>query len=273
MPKVSNVVVPLDGSALAARAVAPAHALSEMVGATLTLMSTHWDDALKPAEAYLDEQAAELGADHVKTLVIHDRSAPDAISLEVQEPETVVCMATRGRSGVGATVLGSVAEEVVRRAHRPVLLIGPGVDRGAWQSAQWFASGQMLVPLDQSPASEAVLPVATEWSAMLDLRPWIVQAMEPTELLGGGDVVEVAYVRQIAEHFKSSAGAAQWEVLYDPTPAHAVANFARSLPATLIAMTTHSRTGVARTVMGSFATHVVHHSTCPVLIVRPPREG
>ncbi|MCO5177771.1 MAG: universal stress protein [Thermomicrobiales bacterium] len=39
----------------------------------------------------------------------------------------LVVMATRGRSGLGRVVLGSVAEDVLRTATVPLLLIGPGL--------------------------------------------------------------------------------------------------------------------------------------------------
>jgi len=43
---------------------------------------------------------------------------------------------------------------------------------------------------------------------------------------------------------------------------------AKSLPADLIAMTTHGRSGFARAVVGSVADEVVRNVTCPVLLVR-----
>ena len=56
--------------------------------------------------------------------VLEDRSAADAIlqgTLRVDAD--VVALASHGRSGLKRAVLGSVAEEVARRAPRPVLLV------------------------------------------------------------------------------------------------------------------------------------------------------
>src|SRR5438105_11382148 len=45
---------------------------------------------------------------------------------------------------------------------------------------------------------------------------------------------------------------------------------ARELPADLIVMGTHGRTGIGRLLMGSVAEHVMRHAPCPVLTVRTP---
>ena len=43
---------------------------------------------------------------------------------------------------------------------------------------------------------------------------------------------------------------------------------ARDLDASLIAMTTHGRSGLARLVFGSTAEAVLRHPPCPILLVR-----
>jgi nucleotide-binding universal stress UspA family protein len=235
-------------------------------------MTTHWDDAAAPAREYVDKQAAELDFERVETLVIHDRSAPAAIELLVDEPGNLVCMATHGRSGLGTAVLGSVTEAVMQHARHPILLVGPTVERGAWHSVHWFTNGNLLVPLDGSELSEAVLPIAVGWASMLGLRPWVVQVVA-SSTPGAESITESAYVRGVAESLDGLHHPPQWEVLHEPDPAKALCHFAGSLPATLIAMTTHGRTGVARVTMGSVAMHVVHHSPCPVLMMRPPLAG
>jgi universal stress protein A len=43
---------------------------------------------------------------------------------------------------------------------------------------------------------------------------------------------------------------------------------ARSLPADLIVISTHGRTGLKHILMGSVAEHVVQRAPCPVFVVR-----
>jgi nucleotide-binding universal stress UspA family protein len=54
----------------------------------------------------------------------------------------------------------------------------------------------------------------------------------------------------------------------DLSPADAICTLARELPASLILVGTHGRTGLARAFTGSVAERVVRHAPCPVLTVR-----
>lgn len=55
--------------------------------------------------------------------------------------------------------------------------------------------------------------------------------------------------------------------------AAAILRYAADLPADLIVMGTHGRSGVARARLGSIAEAVVRHARCPVLTVRPDASG
>jgi len=88
---ITKVVVPLDGSPLAARALGPARSLAEATGASLALMTTRWDNEVA----------------------------------EGREPDTVVCMATHGRTGLARVALGSVAMRMLHHSPCPVLVLRP----------------------------------------------------------------------------------------------------------------------------------------------------
>jgi nucleotide-binding universal stress UspA family protein len=107
---ITKVVVPLDGSPLAARAITPARSLAERTGASLLLMTAHRDDNVGEARERLDKQATELRFDRVETVIVQDRSAAEAIRAGTRDPNTVACMCTHGRSGLGQSMLGSVPE-------------------------------------------------------------------------------------------------------------------------------------------------------------------
>jgi nucleotide-binding universal stress UspA family protein len=73
------------------------------------------------AEQALDEWGAELlDGTHGVTYVVH-QGDPAGCLLESTSKEDVLVMATRGLSGLRRTMLGSVTEEVVRKAQGPVL--------------------------------------------------------------------------------------------------------------------------------------------------------
>ncbi|MGZ6976382.1 MAG: universal stress protein [Acidimicrobiia bacterium] len=256
---ITKVVVPLDGSKLAERAVAPGRALAERADTALVLLTSRWDDNVDAPRDYLEKVAGDLGYQRVQPKVIYDRIAASAILTETDDPGTVVCMATHGRSGIGEALLGSVAEEVLRRSHLPVLLVGPALDPEAWQSEHWFHDGKILVTVDGSKTSEAIVPVAAEWSRLLGLQPWVVQVAPGAEH---------ATLRNAARVLAADGANAQWEVLEGDDVAASILDKAIHLPATLIAMATHGHTGLPRVTLGSVAMQVVHRSPCPVLVKR-----
>ena len=55
-------------------------------------------------------------------------------------------------------------------------------------------------------------------------------------------------------------------------PAEELTRFSTEQNADLIVLGTHGRTGFRRVLMGSVAEQVVRTATCPVLVVRQPRE-
>jgi nucleotide-binding universal stress UspA family protein len=96
-----TIVVPLDGSEFAARALLVARAFVHQTGDRMLLMSTRWDDDMTSARSYLDEIAAAHQDVDVSTVVIADRPAASAIQIvAIESPGRIVCMTTHGRGRV-----------------------------------------------------------------------------------------------------------------------------------------------------------------------------
>jgi len=267
MPK--TIIVPLDGSELAERALGPGRALATRTDAAVVLM-TSLEAGLSDPDRYLAGAADRASLDAAELVVISDRDAVGGIEVLVNDrPDPVVCMSTRGRSGMGKAVLGSVAGETIRRVAAPVLLVGPAVEP---ELATRFESA--LVCTDGSDTSKAVVAPVTDWIRQLHLRTWIVQVLDPDvrrELpQGAGRVVEEAAVFSLAQTLmQRDGGGVNWDVLHGERVAEAIVDYAAHLPASMIAMATHGRTGFARFALGSVAASVVHAAPCPVLVVRP----
>jgi nucleotide-binding universal stress UspA family protein len=266
---IRRVVVPLDGSSVAVTAIAPGRKLAEALEATLVLMTAEpmilWHEQLDEAQKYLAEQAAQTGYASVETLVAQYQARQQAIVDQGQAADSVVCMATHGRGGLGQAVLGSTAEAVLRASTRPILLVGPHVN------AAEIRDGNLVIAIDGSDASEAILPAAADWVHWLGMRPWTVEVLPPpTGTAKERDpAAESTTVRHAARTLLDRDGQeAQWEVLHGEEPAVAVVDFANRLPASLVAVGTHGRTGLARVALGSVAMRVVQDSSCPVLVQR-----
>jgi nucleotide-binding universal stress UspA family protein len=268
---ITKVVVALDGSKLAERAVGPGCTLAAKTGTPLVLLSSRWGEVLDRPRDYLEQVAAELDYERTETRLVLDRLAASAILTETDDPGVVVCMSTHGRSGIGEAILGSVAEEVLGRCDRPVLLVGPALEANAWRSEQWFQGGKLLVAFDPLDGCETLVPVAAEWCDALDLEARVVQVV----VTAGGMVLdrqaraaESGALRSVAERLGRTRGPGEWEVLHGKDVAASILADAAEQPTTLIAMATHSRTGMARVTLGSVAMQVVHRSCCPVLVTR-----
>lgn len=147
-----KILVPLDGSEFAERVIAQVEPLAEKLGSALVLlqvttaiealiaettpgMSGTGGVVMDPtpiieaeqasAAAYLDGVAARLRAKGLKVEVEHSAGHAPTVIIERAHAlgADLIAMTTHGRSGLGRIVRGSVAEEVLRHAQCPVLVV------------------------------------------------------------------------------------------------------------------------------------------------------
>jgi len=142
---VRRLVVALDGSPLAEKALPPARDLARTLAVPLVLL--HVVDSLQPAfvadpysganyhqlltmleakaESYLAEAAARERGHGLTIETVKATGAPaEVIAHYVRaHPDSLLVLGTHGRSGWRAAVIGSVARRVVLLAGGPVLLV------------------------------------------------------------------------------------------------------------------------------------------------------
>ena len=155
----TRIIVPLDGSKLAESALPEAKQLAKLTGAELVLIRVvdysardkfgdfgllYEYEAMAQALAEERELAKAYLADMVRTIeaegspvsaTLVDGIAAKAI-VGMTEPGDVIVMATHGRTGMKRWFIGSIAEDVLRHATVPVLLvramdIAPAAERAA----------------------------------------------------------------------------------------------------------------------------------------------
>jgi nucleotide-binding universal stress UspA family protein len=142
----TRIVVPLDGSDLAEQALATAEDLARTTGGSMHLIrvvdfpsssftyvygsmiesqaiAMQLEDERALADSYLQEVARSIESRgiHVTTETRHGVAIQELI--DAMQPGDLFVVASHGRSGVARWFLGSVAEEIMRRATVPVLLV------------------------------------------------------------------------------------------------------------------------------------------------------
>lgn len=135
---------------------------------------------------------------------------------------------------------------------------------------------RILVPIDFSEHSLKALDEAVEFSRPYKAELIIMFAVErgDSELLVPDSALIGRQTRTAEEKLEEIAQSlgkrgiecrtfVEFGVAYK-----AIVDAARDLDASLIVMSTHGRTGLARVLIGSVAERVVQHAECPILLLR-----
>lgn len=259
-----SVLVPLDGSAIAEKALATARWLADGLGVELHLVSTTTGPRMIDQQDYLERLISDLGADDVVPHIVgHRFPAPGILETLTTLPDPIVCMTTRGSSGWGTALLGSVTDEVVRGTLDPVVLVGRNV---APASAP---VGPIVMGIDGSDGSLAVADVVAELSARLALVVDVV-ATAQTGSRTGDTRFDHAHQRigAVIDQLETLGVHPAPHVLLGASPAELVVDFAATRAAALIAVGTHGRSGLSLRALGHVAAAIVEMSSCPVLVRR-----
>ncbi|MET0501646.1 MAG: universal stress protein, partial [Candidatus Binatia bacterium] len=191
----TRMLIPLDGSKLAENVLPYARAFAGALKLRVELLSvvdsmdfartTHaghvrdFDPLIEAAtqegQRYLEIAARSFGGTEVSYAV--ERGLADQIIIEKAgaDKETLIAMATRGRSGIHRWLMGSVAEKVLRGATNPLLLVR-GDEEGKSDGAAALKS--IVVPLDGSKLAESVLPRAIDLAKKLNLAIVLTRAYQ-----------------------------------------------------------------------------------------------
>jgi len=140
-----KILVPLDGSKLAERAVEQAEKIAKALGHEVILFQVirnpldsapeagpeteerATQETIDNANAYLNSIASGLEKEGIKARVEIGEGPPYAgiLGLAHREDVDFIIMSTHGRTGLTRALMGSVAEKVVYTTKRPVMLVKP----------------------------------------------------------------------------------------------------------------------------------------------------
>lgn len=304
----SQILVPLDGSELAEKALPHAIALAQATSGGLTLLRivqpiTFIDPiggALPPSPALWEVWAGEpqLALDYlqavadklrdtelvVQTTVLEGDPASEIVSYAEKHPEVSrVVMSSHGRSGLGRWVMGSVAEKVLHASPVPLLVVRPESDEPDEAALAVPEYKTILVPLDGSELAEKALGEAQTLAEKMGATVVLVSvASTPFDLVlakrRGAEAWSPTPWDEAAQHLKSKLDAVSRRLeaehlvvearLTYGDPADEILKLSEELGADIIVMATHGRGGLAGLLIGSVATRVVQAARVPVLLVR-----
>jgi nucleotide-binding universal stress UspA family protein len=301
MPR--TILVPLDGSALAQRALPIALDLARRAGGVVHLIHSHLPVMAAVASgegAFVTAAAMDVDASlqrnaREETLALADRLAalwgvPVMAHLAVGSPGLAICetaervgadlivMTTHGEGGFAPEWLGSVTDQVMRRSHIPVLALPENDAHGGAA----FAPRSVLVALDGTDEADAILPAARDLALAFGARLEIVRVMPPAM---SGDVLatleadvpdafDVDLVSTQAKDALDATAASLRRVGLDVrttltihrNPTRALLEHIRAQNPDCVAVASHGR-GLSRLIVGSVADKLIRASRRPVLVL------
>ncbi len=287
-----RILVTLDGSLYAERALPYAEALGRMTGAEIVVAHcTDKPDLARqagvdlarasgvPTASELERARARIAAGGLRAharIVYGPDPADGIIALQREMDADVIAMASHARQGIDRALLGSVGDAVVQASHGYTLVTPPGTPE---MRDKRVTFSRILLPLDGSELAESALAMA------LTLLTQPVAAERPRRLTllfvaesHAQEADGAAYLREIQEALeretgiqgvvftKVTLGSPPGAIVAEASGAHAPIPSVARYDLTLMA--THGRGGLSRWFYGSVATYALTHSDTPILLAR-----
>lgn len=297
-----QILMPLDGSRVAASALPVATTLARAFPSRLILLSVvepvtggpTVPDADKRAAnerettlatAYLERVATPLRGEGitVTTAIRAGDPADSIITAAEAEGHALIVIATHGRSGIQRLRLGSVTRHIIQQATVPTLVVG-ATEADATSPR---AVSEIVVTLDGSEVSEVALAPAAQLAralgsplTLLRVVPSLIYAasrwggesvwIPPIETEEAVDAAAMEYLVQVAAPIRQQGQEVQTLVQRSVTDRAewVILDYLSARPAVIAVMSSRGHSGVRRWVLGSTTEAVVTQPPCPVLVIR-----
>ena len=293
MIQLKHILVPLDGSSLAEKAIKPALILAAASSAKVTLLRVvptlqvmapfaKLDLPLKGAQAqqlarankYLRSARMVQPQNNVviNTVAISGRPARAIIAYAQEHDVDLLMFSSHGGSGIGRWRYGEVAMKLLLNAPCSTLVVR------AEEEHQPLGFKRMLVPLDGSEEAESVLASTANLAKEMGTEVILLRVAAPIQAAVGADNARAQqenFKRQIQGYLESVRR--QWApvqknitVQVESGPvAETILFHAKSQNADLIAISAHGASGSERALLGGKADKVLRGARRAVMIVRP----
>jgi nucleotide-binding universal stress UspA family protein len=288
-----RILVPLDGSEVAASVLPYIADLAKRLSAGVTLLTVMAPARPEPraadtevraeAEALVRRQAQHLINSGVEsdTVVVSGGPVQQIIGRSLDGGYDLIAIGTRGHSGIRRGLLGSVTDGVVRSSSVPVLVLSPKAVEASAQPGHELAT--VTIPLDGSEVAESVLPYAQALAKQLSLEVRLLRVVSVSSIayysIDSGPVdttpleqeleeEAVGYLNQIAETL-TQEGLSVTCIVEKGSSALGIVDRLRNTQNNLVAICSHGRSGLGRLLIGSVADSIIRSTGVPVLVLTP----
>ncbi|HEY7320383.1 MAG TPA: universal stress protein [Candidatus Binatia bacterium] len=286
--KYNKILVPLDGSKLAQAVLPYAGFIAGALRLPIDLIHVTDPETVSPslhrtrAADYLNQASASfLDGLTVSSTVKSGAAAEVIINAASADAGILIAMATHGQTGGRRWLLGGVAQKVLQSSTHPLLLIRP-------QEGETLASEAriqtIIVPLDGSRVAEQVFPHVIYLATQLSV-PVVLIRTYPLPAAGyflaahvsPPDMAELRektkkevgeYLQAKIEELRSKGIQNLTSVVVEGRGPDEIIELARKTAGSMIAMSSHGRSGIGRWVLGSVTDRVVSYGGDPVLVIR-----
>ncbi|MDH4084379.1 MAG: universal stress protein [Nitrospira sp.] len=222
--------------------------------------------------------AGHKALDHAATMIppeiesirkVNEVDSPAQLILDSADnlSADLIVVGVRGRNRLSEFVLGSVSHRVLLHSSRPTLIV-----RGAARKVQ-----RVLIAIECREDADRIVKWLTQHPFADPAELCVLHAVvpigvdDPYDALGTRTWWEGAerYAEELVASTASKLLNSQYKVstkVAMGNPAAMIEQEAKAMD--LVVVTSHGRKGISRFLIGSVSHAVVHHVTCPVLVLR-----
>lgn len=217
----------------------------------------------------LDRAAAMVPAEVTSIRKVNEIGSPAQVILDSADnlSADLIVVGVRGRSRLSEVVLGSVSHRVLLHSSRPLLIV-----RGAARKIQ-----RVLVTIEDRDDADRIAKWLTHHPFTDPTELCVLHALVPIGVNDPYDALGTETWWEGAERYADELVNSTSAKLLNPrytvsrnvatgNPASVIEQEAKGRD--LVVVTSHGRKGLSRFLLGSVSHAVVHHVTCPVLVLR-----
>lgn len=296
-----KILVPLDGSAIAASALSHVLAITQKQHSCITLMRviepsygnasiinpTDWQLQRSEANAYLDELVGSCASacEAIVEKAVQEGPPADRILEHAHDHgDDLIVISSHGKGGLSEWNVSSVALKVINRSGISILLVRAyRCPESEWTGAiHPIRYRRILVPLDGSLRAEHVLPIAIQLAEQHDAHLLLVHGVVTPEMFGQtpngatqncaiGKIVErnrAQAERYLDEMARRLDVALRTHVLTSVDVPMALHRFADEHEVDLVILSAHGRSARHNWRYGSLTSGFIAYGTTHLLIIQ-----